>query len=171
MRRVFGRRMRRRARRCLAALVVLVVCAWALVITLQRETDPHRGGATPIYHSEGEHVLPMNGHEPQTTMSARCANAPARVRCRSHCAALWDAENQPAPRRSQFELKADKPTPGSADLCFLTETPLASAIEMLERHRIPIVEGPVQKTGAQGPIHSVYVRDPDRNLIEISNAR
>jgi catechol 2,3-dioxygenase-like lactoylglutathione lyase family enzyme len=69
----------------------------------------------------------------------------------------------------EFEPKADKPTPGSADLCFLTSVPIEAVVEMLRERKVPIVEGPVAKTGAQGPLRSVYVRDPDQNLIEISN--
>jgi catechol 2,3-dioxygenase-like lactoylglutathione lyase family enzyme len=71
----------------------------------------------------------------------------------------------------EFEPKADRPTPGSADLCFITETPIARAIEVLEREQVLIEEGPVARTGAVGPITSVYFRDPDDNLIEISNYR
>lgn len=71
----------------------------------------------------------------------------------------------------EFEPKAKHPVPGSADLCFITSVPL----EQIESHilacGIEIVEGPVQRTGAMGPIISVYVRDPDENLIEISNVR
>lgn len=69
----------------------------------------------------------------------------------------------------EFEPKAEKPTPGSADLCFLTSVPLDSVVETLNEKGVPILEGPVRKTGAQGPLLSVYVRDPDQNLIEISN--
>ncbi len=68
----------------------------------------------------------------------------------------------------EFEPKAERPTPGSADLCFVTDTPL----EVVQRHLVEagveIEEGPVSRTGAIGPIRSVYLRDPDRNLIEIS---
>jgi catechol 2,3-dioxygenase-like lactoylglutathione lyase family enzyme len=69
----------------------------------------------------------------------------------------------------EFEPKADKPTPGSADLCFITAVPLADVVAHLNAEAVPIVEGPVQRTGAAGPILSVYFRDPDRNLIEVSN--
>jgi catechol 2,3-dioxygenase-like lactoylglutathione lyase family enzyme len=69
----------------------------------------------------------------------------------------------------EFEPKAARPTPGSADLCFIAARPLAQLIEHLQTHGVAIVEGPVQRTGATGPILSVYVRDPDQNLIEIAN--
>jgi len=71
--------------------------------------------------------------------------------------------------RKEFEPKAYHPIPGSADLCFLTSTPLNEVIERLTHYGIEIVEGPVQRTGAIGQILSVYLRDPDRNLIEVSN--
>jgi catechol 2,3-dioxygenase-like lactoylglutathione lyase family enzyme len=70
----------------------------------------------------------------------------------------------------EFEPKALRPTPGSADLCFLTSIPLEQAISHLHACGIAIVEGPVNKTGATGPIRSIYVRDPDGNLIEVANA-
>ncbi len=69
----------------------------------------------------------------------------------------------------EFEPKAERPTPGSADLCFIAVTPLAEVIAHLQAQGVAIVEGPVQRTGATGPIRSVYVRDPDFNLIELSN--
>jgi len=69
----------------------------------------------------------------------------------------------------EVEPKAHRPTPGSADLCFITQEPLSRIIEHLNRLGIEIIEGPVKRTGAQGPIESVYLRDPDGNLIEISN--
>lgn len=69
----------------------------------------------------------------------------------------------------EFEPKADQPTPGSGDLCFITTTPMAQVISELNAQNIPIMQGPVSRTGALGPIVSVYIRDPDQNLIEIAN--
>jgi catechol 2,3-dioxygenase-like lactoylglutathione lyase family enzyme len=69
----------------------------------------------------------------------------------------------------EFEPKALKPTPGSMDLCFITETPLEEVIAQLKSQGVAIAEGPVTKTGALGPMTSVYFRDPDGNLIEVSN--
>lgn len=69
----------------------------------------------------------------------------------------------------EFEPKAARPTPGSADLCFITDTPLQQVIAYLHSAGIEIEEGPVRRTGTLGPIESVYIRDPDNNLIEISN--
>ncbi|MCC6534448.1 MAG: VOC family protein [Burkholderiales bacterium] len=65
-------------------------------------------------------------------------------------------------------LKARFPTPGSLDLCFLAAIPLEAVIARLNERGIPIVAGPVIRTGAAGNIRSVYVRDPDDNLVEIS---
>jgi catechol 2,3-dioxygenase-like lactoylglutathione lyase family enzyme len=69
----------------------------------------------------------------------------------------------------EFEPKAQHPTPGSADFCLITSVPLARVIAHLEREGVPIIEGPVAKTGATGPLLSVYFRDPDQNLVEVSN--
>ena len=69
----------------------------------------------------------------------------------------------------EFEPKALKPTPGSIDLCFITETPLPEVIEHLKACGVKIAQGPVPKTGATGPMSSIYMRDPDGNLIEVSN--
>ncbi|MFL9814823.1 VOC family protein [Stutzerimonas sp. VN223-3] len=69
----------------------------------------------------------------------------------------------------EFEPKAERPMPGSADLCFIVATPLDEVIAHLETQGVAIIEGPVKRTGATGAIRSVYVRDPDLNLIELSN--
>ena len=68
----------------------------------------------------------------------------------------------------EFEPKAQLPTPGSLDLCFIASVPLDEVIARLARQGVPILEGPVMRTGATSRIRSVYVRDPDQNLIEIS---
>jgi catechol 2,3-dioxygenase-like lactoylglutathione lyase family enzyme len=69
----------------------------------------------------------------------------------------------------EFEPKAARPTPGSADLCLIVDEPVDRIIAELASHGVPLEEGPVGRTGATGPILSVYVRDPDDNLIELSN--
>ena len=66
-------------------------------------------------------------------------------------------------------LVADKPTPGSGDLCFITTVPLAEVMAHLERCGVPVVAGPGPRAGAIGTIQSLYIRDPDQNLIEIAN--
>jgi len=68
----------------------------------------------------------------------------------------------------EFEPKADIPMPGSLDLCFIADRPLGQVIEKLKLETWLIIEGPVIRTGATQKINSVYVRDPDQNLIEIS---
>ena len=69
----------------------------------------------------------------------------------------------------EFEPRAEKPTPGSGDLCFLAETPMAEIRAGLQRSGIAIEVGPVEREGAAGRLVSVYIRDPDGNLIEIAN--
>lgn len=68
----------------------------------------------------------------------------------------------------EFEPKAQAPTPGALDLCFIASVPLDEVIARLKDKGVPIIEGPVMRTGATSRIRSVYVRDPDLNLIEIS---
>ncbi|RMH59879.1 MAG: VOC family protein [Bacteroidetes bacterium] len=63
---------------------------------------------------------------------------------------------------------ARHPTPGSADLCFITDQPLSHVLQHLRAEQVPILDGPVRRTGARGPILSVYFRDPDGNLIEVA---
>ena len=69
----------------------------------------------------------------------------------------------------EFEPKALAPAPGAIDLCFIASTALDEVIESLKAEGIAIIDGPVDKTGALGPMKSVYFRDPDGNLIEVSN--
>ncbi|MDJ0629259.1 MAG: VOC family protein [Rhodobacter sp.] len=69
---------------------------------------------------------------------------------------------------AEFEPKARAPASGSGDLCFLTETPLAEWMSHFRAHGVPVEIPPVARTGATGPLMSIYVRDPDGNLIEVS---
>ncbi|MDD2465672.1 MAG: VOC family protein [Desulfobulbus sp.] len=69
----------------------------------------------------------------------------------------------------ELEPKAKEPTPGAADLCFVTKISIPEVIEHLGKSGIAILEGPVPRTGAKGTIKSVYFRDPDENLIEVAN--
>jgi catechol 2,3-dioxygenase-like lactoylglutathione lyase family enzyme len=72
-------------------------------------------------------------------------------------------------RGKEFEPKALRPTPGSGDLCFVTEVPLPQVVNHIRSCGVQVIEGPVRRTGAVGPIESIYIRDPDGNLIEVSN--
>ncbi|QYJ77746.1 VOC family protein [Shewanella acanthi] len=69
---------------------------------------------------------------------------------------------------AEFEPKAERATPGSADLCFVVSHSITEVLKHLQALNIAIVEGPVQRTGATGRINSVYIRDPDLNLLELS---
>ena len=68
----------------------------------------------------------------------------------------------------EFSPRAHVAAPGTLDLCFIASVALDEVVKRLNRANVPIIEGPVKKTGAVGPIRSVYVRDPDLNLVEIS---
>jgi catechol 2,3-dioxygenase-like lactoylglutathione lyase family enzyme len=70
---------------------------------------------------------------------------------------------------AEFEPKAAHATPGSADLCFLVERPVAEIAAALAAKGLSVIEGPVRRTGARRPLLSLYLRDPDGNLIELSN--
>jgi len=69
----------------------------------------------------------------------------------------------------EIEPKAEHPTPGSADLCFIAETKVEEVIQELKEKNVTVIEGIVDRTGASGKIRSIYFRDPDLNLIEVSN--
>ncbi len=69
----------------------------------------------------------------------------------------------------EFEPKANSPIPGSADLCFITDDDINIVIDHVQKNDVDIIEGPVERTGVMGKIMSVYFRDPDYNLIEVSN--
>ncbi|MDD2466424.1 MAG: VOC family protein [Desulfobulbus sp.] len=70
---------------------------------------------------------------------------------------------------NEFEPKAHSPTSGSADLCFITSIPLSQVAEHLLACGVDIIQGPIMRTGATGPIYSLYFRDPDMNLLEVAN--
>ena len=97
------------------------------------------------------------GMEPVTFAGGRRALAFGRQKLNLHQAGR------------EYEPKALKPVPGAIDLCFIASTPLEEVIATLKREGVVVIEGPVAKTGALGPMMSVYFRDPDGNLVEVSN--
>jgi len=74
------------------------------------------------------------------------------------------------PAGAEYPPHATHPVPGSADLCFLTDTPIEEVVRHLRNQGVEILEGPVKRTGAISTLLSIYFRDPDGNLIEVSNA-
>lgn len=85
-----------------------------------------------------------------------------------HALRFGDQKINLHPADAPFAPHAAAPAPGSADLCFLTETPLPHWQAHLAGLGVPVLEGPVARTGATGPILSIYIRDPDGNLVEIA---
>lgn len=69
----------------------------------------------------------------------------------------------------EFEPRAEHVRAGSADLCLIIDTPIEQAIEHIQQHGVDLIAGPVNRSGAKGKIISVYLRDPDGNLLEVSN--
>jgi catechol 2,3-dioxygenase-like lactoylglutathione lyase family enzyme len=82
--------------------------------------------------------------------------------------AVRPAEDQPASGQRPLQPHALRPMPGSADLCLVTRTATTDVLAHLQAQSVAVEEGPVARTGALGPIESVYFRDPDGNLIEVS---
>ncbi|HKK36460.1 MAG TPA: VOC family protein [Paracoccaceae bacterium] len=87
---------------------------------------------------------------------------------RRHALRLPDQKINLHQAGAEFEPKAGRPTPGSGDLCLITEAPIEAWVEHLAAKGVPVLEGPAPRTGARGPILSIYLRDPDGNLIEIA---
>ena len=71
--------------------------------------------------------------------------------------------------RKEFSPRAEKPVPGSADFCLITDVPIQEAMDRVREHEVEIIDGLVDRTGANGPIKSFYFRDPDLNLVEVSS--
>lgn len=73
------------------------------------------------------------------------------------------------PLKNDIDIRARVPTAGSGDLCFLTDTPIDEVRAHVEACHVAVERGPIRRTGATGPILSIYLRDPDGNLIEVAN--
>ena len=69
----------------------------------------------------------------------------------------------------EFKPGAERPVPGSGDFCLISDTPLSEIVIELGHFGVQILEGPIMRTGATGPLESIYIRDPDKNLVEVSN--
>ena len=82
---------------------------------------------------------------------------------------FWLSENQFASGVFTLYAACTKPISGAVDICFLSDTPIEEWIKIFTQYSIPVEEGPIAKTGATGPLCSIYVRDPDGNLIEVAN--
>lgn len=119
-----------------------------LVLTV-RDIDATRGFYTDVLGMTDEAFQPADG-------STRWALKFGKQKINLHAAG------------KEFDPKARHPTPGSADLCFLTRGSIEAWQAHLAELGVPVEEGPVPRTGAMGPILSIYIRDPDGNLIEIS---
>ena len=81
---------------------------------------------------------------------------------------LGDRKVNLHPAGDEYDPHAAAPTPGAGDFCLIVEAPIDAVVEHLEAEGESLVEGPVEKTGARGPMTSVYVRDPDGNLVEFA---
>ena len=105
-----------------------------------------------------EFYVQVLGMRPVTFQGGRLALAFGRQKINLHQAGR------------EFDLKAMNPTPGAADICVITETPMADVVDHLAVCGVTIEEGPVQRAGAEGLILSVFFRDPDGNIIEVANS-
>ena len=153
---------------CPATRADMVVTHAAMYLTtnLKRGTDDDRSPGPPgPYHRSRTRVNPLlhrgAGHA-DGIFHRRHATG------RAQGFQVRPPEDQPAHQRAGVRAKAHTPVPGALDLCFIPTVPLDTAIARLEAAEVPIVEGPVLRTGATAKIRSVYIRDPDLNLIGIS---
>lgn len=177
-RRLEYRTWHRRSTRVYGAALLIGTAALAAA-TLRSEPRPARArsGSTRLDHL----VLTVADIEATTHWYARVLSMEP-VTCEGDRRALrfGDAKinlqrAEPAhPRYNGLLLPptvARHPTPGSADLCFTTAIPMVDVLAHLHAERVPIESGPVARDGARRPLSSVYVRDPDGNLVEIANER